>query len=152
MKKGWTIGVLTILLAVTIFAYQDVETFKHIICKTITFGNAAKIYTPHTDSTVVTGTYGVVRGDIVVQGNDVRYGSGAMISNSADSLIFQDATENLLFCFSPNAITLKSNSGVAVLNYSGIGIQLGAVVSSFTESGDSVCSIVIGGTTYKIRP
>ena len=31
-------------------------------------------------------------------------------------------------------------------------LKLGDVIESVTTSGDSVCAIVIGGTTYKIRP
>ena len=31
-------------------------------------------------------------------------------------------------------------------------LKLGDVIESVTEDGDSVCVIVVGGTTYKIRP
>ena len=170
-----------------------VECMEDLLFHTTITGNeGAIISNPHADSLVFNEAHGVFRGDILVTGNDVRFGAGAMMSNAGDTLYFQDASENLGFLFSSNLVSCKSTTGVTKVDFGtldlatdvftattqvtiggGAGVitdaagtmtitedtvalsgklKLGNVVESFTESGDSVCAIVVGGTTYKIRP
>ena len=123
MKKGLIAGLILGFAVLLAIGWANVETFNHaVVSKSLRVTGPATLAKTLAKTLAVTG--------ISTLTGTATFGTGAgTIADVAGTMTITEDTVAL--------------SGM---------LKLGDVIESVTEDGDSVCVIVVGGTTYKIRP